>query len=85
MQENSQDGQRTDISHQEIITSEELAVNRSPISKLISHRSLGYIPAHEKARQKASDGQEYLTGYKVEDVEKRLAAYLQHAALTQRE
>ena len=85
MQENSQDGQRTDISHQEVITSEELAVNRSPISKLIFHRSLGYIPAHEKACKEASNRQEYLASHEVEDVEKRLTAYLQHAALTQRE
>ena len=77
MQEDKQDGQRTDILHQEDIEMEITSTQRPPVGKLIVYQLMGSRPSDEDTGEESHDGQEYLAGDEVEPVEQRLAKQLQ--------
>ena len=89
MQENQEDGKRTDILHQEDEDMEETdiadTVQRPVIRKLLLYDMMGHIPADEDTGQETDDGQEYLTRDEVEPVEQRLAKDDQSIDGTQRQ
>ena len=69
MQEDSEDGEGTDIAYQEEVGLEEATAERSPVGELIANQLLGHIPANEQAGEETTDGQEELSRHEVEEVE----------------
>ena len=72
VQEYQEDEDRTNELNQEKINTEETALQGSPVSKLILHDLLRYIPAQEQAGKESCQRKEYLTRNEVEPIEQRL-------------
>ncbi len=77
MQKDKENGQRTDVLHEEDIEVEETSWQRSPVGELVAYYLMRYEPTNKDAGQEAYDRQENLSGDEVKPVEQRLAEVAQ--------
>ena len=77
MEEDKQNGQWTDVLHQEEISVEITPGQFTAIGKLVAHNLVVYVPTNEDAGQEAYHRQEYLTRDEVKPFEERLTKELQ--------
>ena len=73
MEEDEQDGQRTDVLDQEQVEVEETSAQRAPVGELVAYHLVGQKPTDKDTGQETDDGQEDLAGNEVEPVEQRLS------------
>ena len=73
MKEDKEDGQGTDVLHEEDIDVEVATTQRTPVGELVAHNIVRHCPPDEDTCEEADNGQEDLTGDEVEPVEQRLA------------
>ena len=72
MEEYQDDTHRADEPYGKQIGRKQSRVCCAMVGKLGTHRLLRHIPPDEQAREQTADGKEYLSGDKIEDIEKRL-------------
>ena len=84
MEEDGKDSVRAPVTHQYQIDIKEARGHCAPIGELILHYLLRYPPPKEHTGKEASDGEKYLTGHKIEYLEKRFPAYGEKIPLAKR-